>query len=294
MKPILFFLAMLPALWSAQTDIPRLKQEYIQLLEKSKYGNDSKVGKYYDVNGIKMYCETYGEGQPLLLIHGNGGSIVDFAKQIPYFSKYYKVIVADSRAQGKSIDKGEQLTYEMMADDYAALLQKMKIDSAFVIGWSDGGINGLLLSMRHPEKVKKLIITGANLRPDSTAVQADVFKRVSNNYTKFKEIFAAKKDKTDLDYTVLKLKRLLSEQPNIDPKSLKSIKIPVLVIGGDYDVIKPEHTLEIFRNIPKANLWILPDSGHSTLVVYSDEFNAKADTFFKTKSRVIKDRDREF
>ncbi|WP_250254230.1 alpha/beta hydrolase [Chryseobacterium sp. Marseille-Q3244] len=294
MKPVLFFLVMLSALISAQTDVPKLKKEYIQLLEKSNYGNNPKAGKYYDINGIKMYCEIYGEGQPLLLIHGNGGSIVDFSKQIPYFSKHYKVIVADSRAQGKSIDKGNALTYEMMADDYAALLQTMKIDSAFVMGWSDGGINGLLLSMRHPEKVKKLIVTGANLKPDSTAVQPDVFKRVSDNYAKFKEVFANKKNKTDLDDMVFKLKRLLSEQPNIDPKALKSIKVPVLVIGGDNDVIKPEHTLEIFRNIPKANLWILPNSGHATLVVYTDEFNAKADTFFKTKFRTIKDRDREF
>ncbi|NIF06192.1 alpha/beta hydrolase [Chryseobacterium sp. Tr-659] len=294
MKPILFFLALLPALLLAQTNVPALKKEYEQLLEHSSYGNNLKAGKYYDVNGIKMYCETYGQGQPLLLIHGNGGSIVDFSKQIPFFSKNYKVIVADSRAHGKSIDKGDALTYEMMADDYAELLQKMKIDSAFVIGWSDGGINGLLLSMRHPEKVKKLIVTGANLRPDSTAVQSDVFKRVSTNYTKFKEQFAAKKDKTDLDYMVLKYKRLLSEQPNIAPKDLRNIKVPVLVIGGDYDVIKPEHTLEIFRNIPKANLWILPNSGHSTLIVYTDEFNTKADTFFKTKFRTIRDRDREF
>lgn len=294
MKPILFFLAMLPALFSAQKDVSKLKKEYIELLETSGYGNNTKAGQYYDVNGIKMYCETYGQGQPLLLIHGNGGSIVDFSKQIPFFSKHYKVIVADSRAHGKSVDKGDALTYEMMADDYAQLLQKMKIDSAYVIGWSDGGINGLLLSMRHPEKVKKLIVTGANLRPDSTAVQADVFKRVSANYAKFKEQFAAKKDKTDLDYKVLKYKRLLSEQPNINPKALQGIKVPVLVIGGDYDVIKPEHTLEIFRNIPQANLWILPNSGHSTLVVYTDEFNAKADTFFKTKFRSIKDRDREF
>ncbi|MBV8327782.1 alpha/beta hydrolase [Chryseobacterium sp.] len=294
MKPILFSLIFLSALLTAQTEIPQLKKEYIRLLETSGYGNNPKTGKYYDVNGIKMYCETYGQGQPLLLIHGNGGSIVDFSKQIPFFSKNYKVIVADSRAHGKSVDKGDSLTYEMMSDDYAELLQKMKIDSAFVIGWSDGGINGLLLTMRHPEKVKKLIITGANLRPDSTAIQTDVFKRVSSNYTKFKEQMAAKKDKTDLDYRVLKYKRLLSEQPHINPQSLHQIKAPVLVIGGDYDVIKPEHTLEIFRNIPKSNLWILPNSGHSTLVVYSEEFNTKADIFFKTKFRDIKDRDREF
>ncbi|MGH1516529.1 alpha/beta fold hydrolase [Chryseobacterium sp. JK1] len=294
MKPILLFLALLPVFLLSQTDVQHIKNEYAQLVEKSSYGNNSKTGTYYDINGIKMYCETYGQGEPLLLIHGNGGSIVDFSKQIPFFSKKYKVIVADSRSHGKSIDKKEALTYEMMADDYAELLEKMKIDSALVIGWSDGGINGLLLSMRHPEKVKKLIVTGANLRPDSSAVQADVFKRVSANYTKFKDLFAAKKDKTDLDYQVLKYKRLLSEQPNIDPKDLQRIKIPVLVVGGDHDVIKPEHTLEIFRNIPKANLWILPNSGHSTLIVYTDEFNTKADTFFKTKFRTIKDRDREF
>ncbi|MCJ7935679.1 MAG: alpha/beta hydrolase [Chryseobacterium sp.] len=93
---------------------------------------------------------------------------------------------------------------------------------------------------------------------------------------------------------VLKYKKLLSEQPHIDPKTLHSIKVPVLVVGGDNDVIKPEHTLEIFRNIPKANLWILPNSGHSTLIVYTDEFNTKADVFFKSKLRTIKDRDREF
>ncbi|AZA83208.1 alpha/beta hydrolase [Chryseobacterium lactis] len=294
MKTILLFLALLPAMWSAQTDVQKLKKEYSQLTEKSSYGNNPKAGQYYDVNGIKMYCETYGQGQPLLLIHGNGGSIVDFSKQIPFFSKHYKVIVADSRAHAKSLDKGDALTYEMMSDDYAELLNKMKIDSALVIGWSDGGINGLLLSIRHPEKVKKLIVTGANLRPDSSAVETDIYKRVSANYAEFKKQMAVKKNKKDLDYTVLKYKRLLSEQPNINTKDLHQIKIPVLVIGGDYDVIKPEHTLEIFRNIPKANLWILPDSGHSTLVVYTDEFNAKADTFFKTKFRTIRDRDREF
>ncbi|MFZ4928058.1 alpha/beta fold hydrolase [Chryseobacterium sp. Mn2064] len=294
MKPILLFLVLLPVFLLSQTDVQKIKNEYVRLIEKSNYGNNPKAGKYYDVNGIRMYCETYGQGQPLLLIHGNGGSIVDFSKQIPFFSKKYKVIVADSRSHGKSIDKGDALTYEIMADDYAELLHKMKIDSAMVIGWSDGGINGLLLSMRHPEKVKKLIVTGANLRPDSSAVQKDVFKRVNANYTKFKDQFATKKDKTDLDYQVLKYKRLLSEQPNINPKELHRISIPVLVIGGDHDVIKPEHTLEIFRNIPKANLWILPNSGHSTLIVYTDEFNTKADTFFNTKFRTIQDRDREF
>lgn len=116
--------------------------------------------------GIKLYYEIYGQGKPLLMIHGNGGSLANFKYQIPYFAKHYKVIAVDSRAQGKSVDSSSTLNYEMMADDMMALLDAMHIDSAYVIGWSDGGINGLLLAIRHPEKVKKLAITGANLRPD--------------------------------------------------------------------------------------------------------------------------------
>ncbi len=114
-----------------------------------------------------MYTEVYGAGKPLLLIHGNGGSMSAFRKNIPYFSKRYKVIAVDSRAQGKTIDNNDSLSFEMMADDFAALLDAMHIDSAYVIGWSDGGINALLLALRHPEKVIRLVSTGANMTPDS-------------------------------------------------------------------------------------------------------------------------------
>src|SRR5205807_137175 len=85
---------------------------------KIPYGNNPAAGNYYTVRGFKMYCETYGKGQPLLIIHGNGGSIKDFTGQIPYFSEHYQVIIADSRAQGKSADSTtDSLSYEMMADD---------------------------------------------------------------------------------------------------------------------------------------------------------------------------------
>src|SRR6478735_10700854 len=143
--------------------------------EKVNYGNNSKAGNYAGIRGIKMYYEIYGTGKPLLIIHGNGGSIKDFSKQIPYFSAEYKVIVADSRAQGKTVDTKDSLTYEMMADDFNALLDFLRLNSCFVIGWSDGGNNGLLLAMRHPEKVKKLAVTGANLWPDTTAVDPFVY-----------------------------------------------------------------------------------------------------------------------
>ena len=254
------------------------------------YGNDKKAGKYYDIRGFKMYAETYGEGQPLLIIHGNGGSINNFIYQIPYFSKKYKVIIADSRAQGNSVDNGDSLTYEMMADDYAALLDAMKIDSANVIGWSDGGINGLLLSIRHPEKVKKLAITGANLVPDTTAVPKSIWDMVMPAYTMLKN----KTSRNEQENGAYKLYQLLVEQPHIPISDLHTIKCPTLVIGGDHDVIKEEHTFLIYKNIAKAYLWILPASGHSTPIVYKDDFNSVVDRFFNNPYRTFNGEGRFF
>lgn len=241
------------------------------------YGNNPAAGKFYTIRGFKMYCEIYGSGEPLLIIHGNGGSINNFIYQIPYFAKNYKVIIADSRSQGKSADAGDSLTYEMMADDYAALLDALSVDSANVIGWSDGGINGLLLAMRHPKKVKKLAVTGANLTPDTTAVPQEIWDMVRPSLAALK----AKSSLTPQEKTGYKLLRLLCEQPHIQPSSLNTISCPSLVIGGDHDVIREEHTFLIYKNIPKAYLWILPASGHSTPIIYADEFNKVVERFFK-------------
>ncbi len=252
------------------------------------YGNNAAAGKYYDIRGMKMYCEVYGEGQPLLIIHGNGGSIKDFSNNIPYFSKKYKVIIADSRAQGKSADAKDSLSYEMMADDYAALLTELKVDSANVIGWSDGGINGLLLAMRHPAKVKKLAITGANLQPDTMAVPQEIWDLVTPDYNKMKN----KTNKSADDLKQWKLLRLLMEQPHIPVADLGKIACPTLVIGGDHDVIREEHTMLIYHSIPKSYLWILPNSGHSTPVFYSEAFNTTVHDFFTKPYRIIKGSDR--
>jgi pimeloyl-ACP methyl ester carboxylesterase len=247
------------------------------------YGNNPAAGRYYSIRGFKMYCETYGQGQPLLIIHGNGGSIVDFANNIPYFSKKYKVIVADSRAQGKSSDPTDSLSYEMMADDFSVLLDSMKLDSVLVIGWSDGGINGLLLAIRHPEKVRKLAVTGANCWPDTSAVASDVIDLVLPYYNKLK----GKSVKTATEKAQWKLIRLLVEEPHISLVDLHRIACPSLIIGGDHDVIRPEHTMLIAHNISKSYLWILPNSGHSTPIFYKDAFNANVDDFFSKPYRTI-------
>lgn len=291
---VLTFFSLATSLSFAQNPVSKIEAEYDSLVAHTMYGKNDKAGKYYNIRGFKMYCETYGSGEPLLLIHGNGAQINAFVKQIPFFSTKYKVIVADSRAHGKSIDKSDSLSYEMMADDYAALLSAMHFDSAYVIGWSDGGINGLLLAIRHPEKVKKLAITGANLQPDSSAVSPDILKRTTRTYNMFVNMFNEARPKTPLDSTVFKYFRLLIEQPHISLNDLHKILIPTLIIGGDHDVIRPAHTLAIYENIPNAYLWILPDSGHSTLVRYTEEFNSKVDAFFKTKYHKIEGKERGF
>ncbi|MEO7047955.1 MAG: alpha/beta hydrolase [Ferruginibacter sp.] len=253
----------------------------------SLFGKNDQAGKYFDNRGFKMYYETYGSGAPLLIIHGNGGSISDFTNQIPFFAKNYKVILADSRAQGKSIDTGDSLSYEMMTDDLNGLLDHLHVDSCYVIGWSDGGINGLLLSIRHPDKVKKLAVTGANLVPDTSAVDPYIWRWAKSLADSVMKLPLSPEVKTGR-----KLFHLLAYEPQITTKQLHTIKCPVLVIGGDHDVINTKHTLLIAESIPKSYLWILPNSGHSTPVVYKDMFNEVVSDFFKKPYRKIEGLDR--
>src|SRR5450631_3712793 len=130
---ITFFAAHLFGMIAFIQDIKQISEDFEKSITDSNafhYGHNKEAGKYYDIRGFKMYCEIYGQGQPLLIIHGNGGSINNFVNQIPYFSKKYKVIIADSQAQGQTVDTKDSLSYEMMADDYAALLTVLHIDSA--------------------------------------------------------------------------------------------------------------------------------------------------------------------
>jgi len=267
-------------------------QDFEKMLDTTHYGRNTAVGKYADIRGFKMYYETYGKGKPLLIIHGNGGSINNFLLQIPYFAQKYQVILADSRAQGKSVDRKDTLSYEMMTDDLNGLLDHLHLDSCYVVGWSDGGINGLLLAMRHPDKVKKLAVTGANLWPDTTAVDPFVYHwamkmndALSDSLKKMKAPSAELKNEA-------KITHLLSYEPHIRTQDLHKIQCPTLVIGGDHDVILPQHTMLIAQSIPKGYLWIIPNSGHSTPVFKKDQFNALVSEFFETPYRVIEGMDR--
>jgi len=251
------------------------------------YGRNPAVGKYAEIRGFKMYYERYGKGEPLLIIHGNGGSINNFLYQIPYFAKNYQVIIADSRAQGKSVDLTDSLSYEMMTDDLNALLDKLNLKSCYVIGWSDGGINGLLLAIRHPDKVKKLAITGANLQPDTSAVDPFVYNWAMNYNKTLQDSIKKTKTPSPQAKNELKLAHLLSYEPHITIAQLQTITCPTLVIGGDHDVIRPKHTMLIAQSIKNSYLWIIPNSGHSTPIYKKDQFNQIVSDFFNQNFRKI-------
>lgn len=244
------------------------------------YGHNPAAGHYQAVRGIRLYYEAYGAGPPLLLLHGNGGSIHDFQHNIPYLARHYRVLAVDSRAHGRSVDAGDSLSFEMMADDFAALLTALRIDSANVIGWSDGGIGALALALRHPRKVRRLVATGANLSPDSAALTPALWRQQQQGYRENR----GRARTTPAQLNDWKVFLLDVFQPNIPLAALRRVGAPALVVAGDRDVITLAHTVAIYRHLPRAWLWVVPNSGHGTLIEHADEFNRKADEFFRARA----------
>ena len=234
-----------------------------------KYGDNKESGNYKKINGIHLYYEVYGTGTPLIILHGNGGSIRSAGARIEYFKKHFKVIAIDSRGHGKSIDTTtSQWTYVQMANDINVLLDSLQIDSAYIQGQSDGGILGLLLAIHFPDKVSKLAVYGANTFPGKKAVFDEIDDLVLDS------LKITKNPRTK------KLFSLMAYQPNITEKDLQKIKCPVLIMTGDRDAIKLEHSLLIFQNIPNSNLFVMPGATHFGTVEKPELFNMVVSDFF--------------
>ena len=242
------------------------------------YGNNPSAGGWVQVNGTKLYFETYGKGQPLLQLHGNGQDISSLGNQIKFFSAQYQVIAPDSRGHGKSEMGPGRLTYEQMADDENALLEKLGLKQVYVLGWSDGGIVSLLLAIRHPDKVAKLAIMGANLEPAGAYDWAQTWV---SQQEKTVDAMLAKHD-TSQPWAVQKqYLDLLGRQPHIPLVKLKTISAPTLVMAGDRDVIRDEHTLQIFHALPQAQLCIFPGATHMIAWQNPKLFNRTVEKFFR-------------
>jgi pimeloyl-ACP methyl ester carboxylesterase len=263
---------------SAQTQSKARTRAADQTAAKAvaKYGSNPAVGRTFTHDGIMLYYEVYGVGEPLLLVHGNGGSIANFKAQIDYFRKRYKVIAMDSRDQGKSGDSPDKITYEKMADDLAALLDHLNIGPVNVLGWSDGGIEALLLAIRHPAKVKKIAAMAANLYPEG------IYPEVFVAFKSMLDSIPAAAKETPEGKRELKVAQMAFDEPHIEANALEAIIAPTLVLASDHDAIRDEHTLEIYHHLPNSQLCIFPDATH--MIPYDDppRFNATVDRFFRT------------
>jgi pimeloyl-ACP methyl ester carboxylesterase len=272
-KNIFFFIIVLPIAGIAQIN----------------YG--SNKGSYLTIRGTKIYFETYGSGTPLILLHGGIGSIADFKKCIPELSKKYKVIIPDAPGHGRSELPDSILSYQLMAAYYSQMIDLLKLDSAYVMGWSDGGIVALLLGKERPDKIKKVIASGPNFRADGLKPQgADDFWGDQFTLERFEKYFSGWLANYKLISPQGDWKRLITESRNMwfekeyFPKAdLTLIHIPVLIVYGDQDQYTLEHGIEMYRAIKNSQFCVIPNCTHDVFNKKPDLINRLAIDFFNNK-----------
>ena len=239
-----------------------------------RYGSNN--GKYALIFNKRIYYEEYGMGTPLILLEGGMKSIKDFSMCIPELMKHFRVIAPDDPGQGRS-EMLDTMTYDLLADYVSELIDILKLDSAYVIGWSDGGIAALILSVKRPDKIKKILVSGANYtkngyvsrdstKKDTIQLLAPDFKFSPEDQKWADDYFVANKNNWK---KIINDRIVMWYQDFYFPKELFSeMKIPVMVVSGDRDMIKLEHSIEMYRLIKKGQLCILPNTSH-------DVFNEK-------------------
>ncbi len=230
------------------------------------------------VNDIEMYYATYGDpaNPALLLLHGGLGNADYFANQIPAFMESYYVITPDSRGHGRSTMSEQQIGYALMASDVLALMDFLKIEKADLLGWSDGGIIGLDIAIKHPQRLNKLVAYGANYNP--SGVRADVGENA--RFNAYVETAAADYVKLSpnpdgFDAFLANISNMWATEPNYTPEQLQSISVPTLILDGMLEeAIYPEHALEMAKLIPTADLLLMGGVGHFAVWEKTEEFNS--------------------
>ena len=234
------------------------------------------------VNGIQMYYATYGAGDPVLLIHGGLGNADIWANQVADLMTDHLVIVADSRGHGRSTRTEEPFGYDLMASDYLALLDYLKVDKVDLVGWSDGGIIGLDIAMSHPERLDHLFAHAANITTDGvdpTVGDDPVFMGI---YAAWMGEDYAKLSPTpdQFDAFIAQISEMWASQPNWTDDQVKAITVPTAVVVGDHDeAILPAHSEKIAALIPGAKLVILPEASHFAMLQAPAEYTAAIRSF---------------
>ena len=248
---------------------------------------------YADVNGIQMFYQVFGSGEPVLLIHGGLGHGDIWSSQIADLSKDHKVVVPDSRGHGRSTRNDKPFGYDLMASDYIALLDHLKVDKTALVGWSDGGIIGIDIAMNHPERLTALFAHAANVTTDGISPCVDKnrtfaayiersgrdYKRLSKTPDKFDDFLKKK-----YDTFVKKIGEMWATQPNWTKEQLGKITVPTASVVGDHDeAIVRVHTEDIASMIPGAELVILENASHFAPLQDPEGYNKAVRDFIDAK-----------
>lgn len=229
---------------------------------------DTVKGQFAKINDIKIHYKVFGTGADVVfLLHGSMESMGNWDKQIPDLAKRYKVITLDNRGHGKSTFTDRKMDYALMSDDVLGLMNVLKIDSANIVGFGDGGIIGLYLAIEHPERVRKLVAIGANYRVDTSVVYHEVLEKVKawdsdKVYSFVRNNFRGWPNDKLLTQFTERMKTMLLTEPNLTTSDLKKIKCPALFVTGDHDIIKMSHTSEMFENVQRGYLAVIPGTKH--------------------------------
>jgi pimeloyl-ACP methyl ester carboxylesterase len=231
---------------------------------------------YAPINGVKIWYAVFGQGAPVILLHGGLANSNYWGNQVPVLSKYYQVVVMDSRAHGRSTRDGQRISYELMASDVIGLMDYLKMKKTAIVGWSDGAIIGLVIAIRHAERLSRLFAFGANTDPGAAKqnlAESPVLKLLSARLEKEYRQLSPTPDQ----YNSLReqLGQMQQTQPNFTADELRSIRVPVWIVDGDHEeVIKRENTLFMADEIPGAELLIQPGVSHFAFLQDPEQCNS--------------------
>lgn len=225
---------------------------------------------------IKHFYLERGQGEPLILLHGNGESSDYFQHQIDVFAGYYHVYAPDTRGHGRTPRGDRPFTIRQFSDDLLQFMQAHQIEKAHLLGFSDGGNIAMIFAMQHPERVDRLILDGANLDPGgvkrSTQIPIEIGYRIARR-------FAQRSDPARKNAEML---GLMVNDPDIRPEELKAIRARTLVMAGTKDMIRREHTCLIADSIPDSRL-VFIRGGHFIANKNPEEFNRAVLAFLKDR-----------
>jgi non-heme chloroperoxidase len=220
-------------------------------------------GAWLDRDGARIWFADLGAGPPVVLLHGGMGSADNFGHQVPaLLAAGYRVIVVDSRGQGRSSWDGRPFSYAQMADDLAAILDRLALPSAAIIGWSDGACTGLALAKAAPERVAGLLFFACNVAPGGTW-PFEMTPTIERFLSRIQADYAALSPSPDFEAMAQALQVMQSSQPDYSADELRAVTVPVTVALAEHDeFIRPEHARSIAQTIPAAALVELPGVSH--------------------------------